>query len=114
MEQLVSLGIGTALFATAIGIVIGVAYLVKYVKTKIGEAKFYQIVGYAELAVRAAEQVGLRLNYTGEEKKAFVLGLVRKYAEQLGIVYDEQLLDDLIEAAVQKLNEGLGKLFTEE
>ena len=79
----------------------------------IGEAKFNQIVGYAELAVRAAEQLGLRFSYTGEEKKALVLGAVRKYADQFGIEYDEQFLDDLIEAAVQRMNSEFAKLLPE-
>ena len=110
MELLVSLGIGAALIALAIAILVGLKYGIDYVKASVGEAKFNQIVGYAELAVRAAEQLGIRFNYTGEEKKAFVLGVVRKYADQFGIAYDEQFLDDIIEAAVQRINAEFGKL----
>lgn len=111
MDILVSLGIAFGLAAVAALLVIGLKYGIDFLKAKIGEAKFHQIVGYAELAVRAAEQVGIRLNYSNEEKKSFVLGTVRKYADQFGIEYDEQFLDDLIEAAVQKMNAQFGQLF---
>jgi len=110
MELLISIGIAFALIALAAGILFGLKYGIDYLKVKIGEAKFNQIVGYAELAVRAAEQLGIRFNYSGEEKKALVLGQVRRLAEQFGFDYDEQFLDELIEAAVQKMNAEYAKL----
>jgi len=110
MDLIISIGIAFALIALAGGVLIGLRYGISYLKVKIGEAKFDQIVGYAELAVRAAEQLGIRFNYTGEEKKELVLGQVRKLAEQFGFEYDEPFLDELIEAAVQKMNAEYAKL----
>lgn len=114
MELLVSLGIGAGLIALAIAVLLGLKYGIDYLKVKIGETKFNQIVGYAELAVRAAEQLGIRLSYTNEEKKSLVLGAVRKYMGELGIAYDEQFLDDLIESAVQRMNSEFVNLLPEE
>lgn len=111
MDMLVSLGIAVGLIALAIGLFLALKAGIDFLKVKIGEAKFNQIVGYAELAVRAAEQVGIRLNYSNEEKKAFVLSTVRQYADKFGIEYDEQFLEDLIESAVQKMNAQFGQLF---
>jgi hypothetical protein len=113
MELLVSLGIGAALILVSIGVLVGLKYGIDYLKTKIGEASFNQIVSYAELAVRAAEQLGVRLNYSNEGKKGLVLGAVRKYADQFGVSYDEQFLDDIIEAAVQRMNSEFSKLLEE-
>jgi len=114
MELLVSIVIAFALIALAAGVLLALKYGIDYLKVKVGETKFFQIVSYAELAVRAAEQLGIRFNYSGEEKKNLVLGLVRKYATQFGIDYDEPFLDELIEAAVQKMNAEFAKLLPEE
>lgn len=110
MELLVSLGLFAVGTLFTIGLLLGLKFGIEYLKVKIGEAKFDQIVGYAELAVRAAEQLGIRFSYSNEEKKSLVLGTVRKYMDQLGIDYDEQFLDDLIEGAVQRMNSEFGAL----
>ena len=114
MELLVSLGIGAAILLATIGILLGLKYGIDFLKVKIGETKFNQIVDYAEIAVRAAEQLGIRLNYTNEDKKNLVLGAVRKYMGELDIAYDEQFLDDLLESAVQRMNSEFAKLLPEE
>lgn len=113
MDLIISIGIAFALIALAAGLLLGLKYGIDYLKVKIGEAKFNQLVGYAELAVRAAEQLGIRFNYSGEEKKALVLGQVRNLAEKFGFSYDEDFLDELIEAAVQKMNAEYAKLLEE-
>ena len=113
MELLISIGIAFALIALAAGVLLALRYGIDYLKVKIGEAKFNQLVGYADLAVRAAEQLGIRFNYSGEEKKALVLGQVRKLADQFGFEYDEPFLDELIEAAGQKMNAEYAKLLEE-
>jgi hypothetical protein len=111
MELLVSLGIFAVGALAIVGILLGLKYGIDYLKVKIGEAKFNQIVSYANLAVRAAEQLGIRFKYSNEEKKALVLGTVRKYMAQLNFDYDEPFLDDLIEGAVQRMNSEFDKLF---
>jgi hypothetical protein len=107
---LISAVIAFALVALAGGLFIGLRYGIDYLKVKVVEAKFNQIIGYAELAVRAAEQLGIRFNYSGEEKKAIVLTQVRNLADRLNFTYDELFLDELIEAAVQKMNAEYAKL----
>ena len=114
MELLVSLGIFVGVALAAIGLLLALKFGIDFLKVKIGEAKFNQVVSYVELAVRAAEQLGVRFNYTSEEKKALVLGAARKYMAQIGIDYDEDFLEALLEGAVQKMNAEFAKLIQSE
>jgi hypothetical protein len=113
LDMLVSVGIFAALVALAVFLLFGLKSLLNFVKVKVGESQFNTLVDYAELAVRAAEQLGIRFEYTGEEKKNLVLGQVRALALKFGFQYDEAFLDELIEAAVQKMNAEFSKLLEE-
>ena len=102
MDASIVLASGALAIATAIAVGVGAAIV--FARAKIKEMQFKQLVIYAELAVRSAEQLGLRFNYNGDDKKSFVLGQVRSLAVKFGFEYDEEFLDELIEAAVQKMN----------
>lgn len=74
------------------------AYVIPWLKTKIGQDKMDQLNSFIELAVRAAEQL-----YTPEEweqKKAYVVGLAQAKIQQLGIGLTEDQLDAIIEGIV--------------
>lgn len=74
------------------------AYLIPWLKTKIGEEKLEELEKFCEQAVRAAEQL-----YTPEEyklKKAYVLSLVNEQIEKLGLGLNEAEIDAIIEGIV--------------
>ena len=74
------------------------AYVIPWLKTKIGQDKMDQLNDFIELAVRAAEQL-----YTPEEwqqKKAYVLDLAEAKILQLGLGLTEDQLDAIIEGIV--------------
>jgi len=62
-----------------------------------------------ETAVRALEQEGLLVEYTGEQKKEMAMIWARKIADDLGIKVSDEILDFLIEEVVQILNTEAGK-----
>ena len=72
--------------------------IVPYIKGKMGEKKFSELMSYIEYAVRCAEQL-----YTPEEwkaKKAYVLDYILKKAKELNISLSEEDIDILIEGIV--------------
>lgn len=86
-----------ALILGIIGLLISKS-LLPYIRSKMsadGFAKFLQFVG---IGVSAAEQI-YRAAKQGAEKKAYVL----KFLNDNGFDYDEDIIDNAIEAAVQKL-----------
>lgn len=80
------------------------AYVIPWLRTKIGTDKMDQLNNFIELAVRAAEQL-----YTPEEwsqKKAYVLDLATSKVLQLGINLTEAQLDAIIEGIVNAVKHG--------
>lgn len=74
------------------------AYVIPYLKSKIGTDKYEQLKQFTEAAVRAAEQI-----YTPEEwklKKDYVVKLISERADTLGIGLNEAEIDALIEGIV--------------
>lgn len=74
------------------------AFLIPWVKKKIGAEKMTEFLRWVEIGVAAAEQV-----YASEatrEKKDYVLD----FLDEKGIVYDRWAVDAAIEAAVIKLH----------
>ncbi len=76
------------------------AFLVPWLKQKIGAEKFAEIQEWVTIAVRAAEQIYSGAG-CGAEKKSYVVDFLHKW----GINYPEERLDSLIESAVHKLNQ---------
>ena len=77
------------------------AFLIPWLKKKIGAEDLKKWQAYVEIAVRAAEQ--LYAANEGAEKKAYVL----QYLAERGIVFDSDTVDKLIEAAVLTLHHEL-------
>lgn len=74
------------------------AYVIPFLKSKIGTDKMQLLEDFVEAAVRAAEQL-----YTPEEwklKKDYVTHLVSEKANDLGIGLNEAEIDAIIEGIV--------------
>lgn len=72
--------------------------VIPFIKEKLGEAKYNQLVEYTKYAVRCAEQL-----YTPEEwekKKQYVFQYITEKANDMGIGLNEQDIDLLIEGVV--------------
>ena len=75
------------------------AYVIPWLKNKVGEDKYATIVEYAEILVRSAEKI-----YTPEQweqKKKYAVGMVSKKCEELGINLSEGEINAIVEGAVQ-------------
>lgn len=80
-------------------VVLITAYVVPWLKGKIGENKYNQILIFAETCVRSAEKI-----YTPEEwaqKKRYAVEMVQKKAGELGITITQEEINAIIEGAVQ-------------
>lgn len=79
------------------------AYLIPYIKNKLKDEKYAQLVAMVETAVRAAEQT-FKGSGKGKLKKEDVLSFVHFWMVNNGIDISDAQLDELIEAAVFQLN----------
>lgn len=73
-------------------------FVIPYLKQKVGQDKYEQLISFIEWCVRWAEQ-----KYTPEEnhqKKIAVYERVSDYAEEIGIKVTPTQLDSLIEGVV--------------
>ena len=77
------------------------AYVIPWLKGKIGDDKYALIVEFAEIVVRSAEKL-----YTPEEyaqKKRYAVEMVQKKAEEIGITITTDEINAIIEGAVQAI-----------
>ena len=75
------------------------AYVIPWLKNKVGEDKYATIIEFAEIVVRSAEKI-----YTQEEwaqKKAYAVNMVSKKAQELGFDINEKEINAIVEGAVQ-------------
>ena len=77
------------------------AFLIPWMKERIGAEKLAKWQQYVDIAVRAAEQ--LYDATQGKEKKAYVL----QYLASKGIQFDSDTVDKMIESAVLTLHHAL-------
>lgn len=77
------------------------AYLIPWLKQKIGAGKLQQLEKWAEYAVLAAEQVMWKQK--GSDKKAYVVSFLQKILAENNITITDEQLDVLIESAVKSL-----------
>ena len=79
-------------------------YIVPWIKGKIGEDKYAEILSIIKYAVRCAEQY-----YTpeqNEEKKEFVKSYIIDKATEIGLKMSVEDLDMLIEGIVNEVKKG--------
>ena len=77
------------------------AFVIPWLKNKVGEDKYATVVEFAEIVVRSAEKI-----YTQEEwlkKKDYAVELVAKKAHELGLDLDVAEINAIIEGAVQSV-----------
>lgn len=79
------------------------AYVVPWLKQKIGDDKYNKFVDFVDKCVRAADQYYESDQWV--EKKAYVVGIAQGYAEKLAIGLDENEIDAIIEGLVNALRE---------
>lgn len=75
------------------------AYVIPWLKNKVGEDRYNQILTYAELVVRSAEKI-----YIPEEwqtKKNYAVEMVIVKARELGLNLSADEVNAIIEGAVQ-------------
>jgi hypothetical protein len=113
MDQLVStiLDYSVQLLATVAFAVFVVAVRsgLSYLSTKIGGEKVNMAAKLALTVVRALEQQGELLGFDGARKKEMAIVMLRQLFAKFSIDISEDLLDHLIEAAVQTINTEAGK-----
>ena len=94
----------TQIILGLITIMVGLAdaFLIPWLKAKVGSEKLAKIIDKIDIFVAAAEQIAARDGYDGAWKKAHVVALLEKN----GFTVDETI-DEYIEAAVIKLHNEL-------
>jgi len=81
----------------------GVYLLRKYLAEQIGSQNEQKLYDFVQIIVRALEQEVI--DRTGPEKKQEAIIAVKQFADNLGLEVDDDLIDWLIEYAVQLMNE---------
>ena len=91
-----------------------VGYLVfllrKLIVTKIGQTKYDFINQVIEDIVRYVEQMGANIGWFSEDKKTMAVTLCTSALKKLGYAIDAELIERLIERAVQIINESTFQL----
>ena len=75
------------------------AYVIPWLKNKIGDDKYATVVEFAEIVVRSAEKI-----YTPEEwaeKKKYAVQMVSDKAKEIGLDLSIEEINAIIEGAVQ-------------
>jgi hypothetical protein len=89
--------------------VVAVRAGVNYLTTRIGGERVSLALQLAATVVRALEQQGELLGFDGPRKKEMAIVMLRQMFAKFNIDLSEELLDHLIEAAVQTVNSEAGK-----
>lgn len=88
----------------SINVALITAFVIPWLKNRIGESKLAEIQKYAEIVVRCAEQI-----FSPEEwqrKKAYALSYITDKANEIGIEMTEEDLNSLIESTVNYIKYG--------
>lgn len=80
-------------------------YLIPYLKNKLHEDKYEQLIAIIDVAVKAAEQT-IKGSGMGNVKKENVMIFVNNWMNTNGFSITQNQLSQLIEAAVFNMNKG--------
>ena len=83
------------------------AVIIPTLRNKYGQDKIDKVKTIAEIAVKAAEQMGLTMGWDGQKKLQEAMDYAEKKLADMGIVYDETALRKEIEAAVYAISGAL-------
>ncbi|MDF2950429.1 MAG: phage holin, family [Anaerocolumna sp.] len=79
-------------------------YIIPFVKLKLENSKYADVLDFIEKCVNAAESIYKNIPKSGEEKKAYVIDAISHYATQKGIKITQEQIDILIEGLVTELS----------
>lgn len=96
--------VGLLAYAVRSLIVVGVAYL----KARLTAVQFEALAGYAQTVVRYLEQSDAFKLLDGSKKKELAIVAILKYAEEMKIPVDRELIDKIIEASVRIVKKEIG------
>ena len=83
------------------------AVVIPTLRNKYGQDTIDKVKTIAEIAVKAAEQMGLTMGWDGQKKLQEAMDYAEKKLADMGIVYDETALRKEIEAAVYAISGAL-------
>ena len=94
----------TQVFLAPISLAVAVvtAVLIPWIRTKIGDAKWAQLLQIVNIAVQAAEQ--LYNKGEGEKKLAYALERAQEAMKAQGLTFDLNIIQGAIEATVRNLD----------
>lgn len=79
-------------------------YVIPFLKSKVADKQWQDLLDIVEKSVLAAEQtIGAK---NGTIKKSEVMAFVMDYISDKGLNLTKELIDQLVEAAVYKMNNG--------
>ena len=90
----------TALIGLAVAVLTGI--VLPWLQGKLGEVRWSSLCGIAEVAVYAAEQLGITNIVI--DKLGYATGQVQAALKQRGMRFDEGTVRAAIEAAVRRMN----------
>lgn len=102
----------TAVVGLAVQLIIAIATLViPWIRQKMGETQFRLARDTATMIVRAIEQSPAYTEWDGAKKKQRAIMSMANWFESKGIPVTAELIDGLIESAVQEMNAEISPLF---
>lgn len=81
------------------------AYLIPWIKNKLGDDRYRELVEFCEICVRSAEQ--LFTEEQAQEKKTYVVEMIVPYVRKLGLNLGEEEINAIIESCVNFVKYGM-------
>lgn len=107
--------LATAIVGLITQVIVAVAkYYIPLLQEKIGNEQFTLWKETASLIVRSIEQSPAFIEFNSEDKKHRAMMELSNWFENRGIPVTVDLIDKLIEAAVQEMNSEIGTVLTAE
>ena len=91
-------------YAVGILVLVVFRYVIPFVKLKLENSKYADVLDFIEKCINAAESIYKTIPKSGEEKKAYVVTAVTEYINKKGIKLTEDQINILIEAIVTELS----------